>query len=382
MKQRSVPAGETFTESIGVIYESALDPAMTHLLMQQLRAELGAGCIHLQERDLPGGHVVSSEFRDERGDFGRFHRDYVDRWQGRDPTANMLLARPGEEVLHQEVSAISDRSFREELLLRHGVGATLGGCFDSGPRRRTLVLARRAAHAGPFPAAAVASLRRFLPHLRRAAAVRSLVERAQAADAGADLLHHLPVPCLLTDVLGRSVENNERFRLATSRLGLRVVLGRVRFRHDDQQAAWQQALLETDVTGVGQLVRIEASDGPGYCITLKPWRQVASVAGALPARLMLAVFEEQASSRVDPEAVVRDAGLTPAEWEVLGAMLAGLPAKAIATRRGASVNTVRTQIVAVLEKTGHRSQRALIAAFSQEGFSTSAFTSPLGHENA
>ncbi|HZN48826.1 MAG TPA: helix-turn-helix transcriptional regulator, partial [Ramlibacter sp.] len=70
------------------------------------------------------------------------------------------------------------------------------------------------------------------------------------------------------------------------------------------------------------------------------------------------------------------ARLTRAELEVLASLLTGLPAKTIAVQRGASVNTVRTQIMAILEKTGFRSQRELIASFGgtvASGFVESTF---------
>jgi DNA-binding CsgD family transcriptional regulator len=63
------------------------------------------------------------------------------------------------------------------------------------------------------------------------------------------------------------------------------------------------------------------------------------------------------------------ARLTHAELQVLAGLLKGLPAKAIAGKRNASVNTVRSQIMAILEKTGFRSQKELIASFGNSSFS-------------
>lgn len=85
-----------------------------------------------------------------------------------------------------------------------------------------------------------------------------------------------------------------------------------------------------------------------------PHFQQASLIGAKLAR---------ATGTADrPALPTKKARLTPAEAEILSAMLQGLPAKAIAIRRGASFNTVRSQIVAILDKTGHHSQRELIAS--------------------
>jgi DNA-binding NarL/FixJ family response regulator len=54
--------------------------------------------------------------------------------------------------------------------------------------------------------------------------------------------------------------------------------------------------------------------------------------------------------------------LTEAEEAVKALVMQGLSAKDIARKRGSSFNTVRSQIQTVLEKSGKRSQRELIAA--------------------
>jgi DNA-binding CsgD family transcriptional regulator len=78
----------------------------------------------------------------------------------------------------------------------------------------------------------------------------------------------------------------------------------------------------------------------------------------------------------------RSARLTRAEMEVMACLLTGLPAKTIASQRGASVNTVRSQIMAILEKTGFRSQRELIASYAgtiASGFVESAYSESSFH---
>jgi DNA-binding CsgD family transcriptional regulator len=74
-----------------------------------------------------------------------------------------------------------------------------------------------------------------------------------------------------------------------------------------------------------------------------------------------------------PESLPSRVRLTPAELEVAAGLLQGLSAKAIAKQRGASVNTVRSQIVAILDKTGHKSQRELIASFGASSFGGNSF---------
>lgn len=55
-------------------------------------------------------------------------------------------------------------------------------------------------------------------------------------------------------------------------------------------------------------------------------------------------------------------GLTQAEAGMLRLLVHGFSGKQIAAERGSSVHTVRAQLAAVYEKTGHHAQRSLLAA--------------------
>jgi DNA-binding CsgD family transcriptional regulator len=89
--------------------------------------------------------------------------------------------------------------------------------------------------------------------------------------------------------------------------------------------------------------------------------------------MILVVFDElPALQPPNARDVAGVAGLTRAEFEVMASLLQGLPAKAIAARRSAAVNTVRSQISTILQKTGHNSQKELIASFGN----SSSFQDP------
>jgi DNA-binding NarL/FixJ family response regulator len=96
--------------------------------------------------------------------------------------------------------------------------------------------------------------------------------------------------------------------------------------------------------------------------------------------MIVVLFSEmaaQAHPMPAPGSMAATARLTRAEVEVLAGLLKGLPAKAIASRRSASVNTVRTQIVSILEKTGYNSQKELMASFSHSVLPDSVFTNSI-----
>ena len=113
---------------------------------------------------------------------------------------------------------------------------------------------------------------------------------------------------------------------------------------------------------------------------LIPWLPLVGQSDSFDKRMILVVFDEksaEARPQLQPGSMASTARLTRAEVEVLAGLLKGLPAKAIATRRSASVNTVRSQIVAILEKTGFNSQKELMASFSTSVLPDSVFSSSL-----
>lgn len=89
------------------------------------------------------------------------------------------------------------------------------------------------------------------------------------------------------------------------------------------------------------------------------------LAGHVRMALELAQQFERAAeaAAAQPTIVPACQPLTKAELEVLASLLRGQTAKVIARTRGASLNTVRSQITAILAKTGRHTQKELIAAF-------------------
>jgi DNA-binding CsgD family transcriptional regulator len=209
---------------------------------------------------------------------------------------------------------------------------------------------------------------------------RSAVQRPRwthellAGTSAAEMLRVLPIPCMFTDVAGRCIDRNQAFSRAVEQLSLRLVVGRVRFSNPQLQTTWETALSETHATALGQIIVATAASGRQWQVHLIPLHALAREGGdALEQKMIMAVFEEKAVEvQPAPQSLPSTARLTPAEHEVLAALLQGLSAKSIASLRGASINTVRSQIMAILDKTGHNSQRELIASFGASSFGASS----------
>lgn len=88
-----------------------------------------------------------------------------------------------------------------------------------------------------------------------------------------------------------------------------------------------------------------------------------------PARLTLgetpAVAMVLASDMAEPRlaAIARRAGLSPAETEIVSLLVQGLSVDAVAERRGAARETVRTQLKSIYLKTGSATRADLLRAY-------------------
>lgn len=236
-----------------------------------------------------------------------------------------------------------------------------------------VIAAQRESAAAPFNREDAALLTALLPHLASCLGLRERFEaqRAAARRAG-ELFDALPAACIVTDSAGRCLQATAAFRTQTGHGGFHLATGRVRFDAPQLQQLWETALAEAYLTGLPQSLRLAVSATQGWQVHLKPWLPEEAPDGP-DMRLILASFQEaSAQALLDPAALAGAARLTQAELDVLSSLLKGLPAKAIAGQRGASVNTVRSQIMAILEKTGFRSQKELIASFGASSFEHSA----------
>jgi DNA-binding CsgD family transcriptional regulator len=374
------PMTEEVLNLVELIYGSATDPAGMPLVLRAFNELVEGTSSQIYTRDLRTGTVSNSQISDTSAMSARAHAQYISYWGARDPRAALLASLPAGRVLRcQEEFGnefVSSSEFYQDFFIPHGFRWALGGTFGIGDGTATVIANVRAADLPPFEDWTAAVLGQLLPHFERASLIRSQLARAAAVGStAAHLMKHLPMPCLLTDAMGRCIEGNEAFTSSTSPLSLGLARGRIRFSHPERQQQWERALLETEVTALGRSIEMTDATGLPFRVHLIPWRSVVREADAAGRKMILAVFDERRGSEVlpNPSDFADSAGLTRAEFEVMRGLLQGLPAKAIANQRGASVNTVRSQITAILEKTGHSSQKELIASFGASGFGSSTF---------
>ena len=382
------PNTDEMVQLVGLIYACAGDSSRVYELLRLLNLVLEGTTAHLFTRDVVTGVVLHSQMGDPA--FDDANRRYGRDWGPSDPRVQWLASKPAGQIFrcHQEFDEefTASHKFYRDFLIPHGLRWSLAAKFAGGPGVESVISVVRAPGLPPFEETALTALLQLVTHFEQAAAINLKLERQSAAvHAATEMLRMLPTPCLFTDQAGRCLEGNEAFSRAMESMSLRLTTGRVRFAHSQLQARWESALFEAHTTAAASTMSFTDPAQKSWTAHFIPWLPLVRQADSFDKRMILVVFDEKVHDsrpQLQPGSMASTARLTRAEVEVLAGLLKGLPAKAIASRRSASVNTVRSQIVAILEKTGFKSQKELMASFSASVLPESAFSSSMFDEVA
>jgi len=377
----NLPSTEELLQLAVQIHQCSIEERRLPEALHRLGALLHASVVQLLTLDAATGAVLDAQVGEPA--FDATNKDYLNEWARFDPRLReaALLGRFEVSACHEHFddAFVAQDHFFQGFLNPHGLRWSLVGRFEPMPGISMVLLAMRDAKHGRFEPVAAQTLKQLLPHFQQAMATGRLLERyAGALESAAEALRLMPTPCLLTDHVGRCMEGNDAFSRALDALSVRIVTGRVRFNDPALQSRWETALFETHATALPKAARLSIAGGREWNLRLLPWYVPPEAGDRGVTRLILAIFDDRAPSHpIEPPAgsMAAVARLTRAEAEVLAGLLKGLPAKTIAARRNASVNTVRSQIMAILEKTGYSSQKELMASFGTSALPDSAFTS-------
>jgi DNA-binding CsgD family transcriptional regulator len=214
---------------------------------------------------------------------------------------------------------------------------------------------------GPVSLSAIRELNELRPHLARTAVLSARLQLARVRITG-QTLAAIALPALVLDGGGKVLAANDLIEAMTGYVRWRA-FGRVSF--NDRRA--EKLLREAVETG-----RLETAPG----ILSFPVRDTdsasVSVAHLIPIRRsardvfalcsVILILTPVALPDGPPVALIRSLfDLTAAEARVARALAAGQTVEAIAATRGVSLNTIRTHVRGVLEKTGFNRQAEVVA---------------------
>ncbi len=348
------------------IYEAAVDSAVAPRVLRDLAQCLNGGAAQSYSWHQATGQVIDSQVSEELQ--AKDNEAFIAYYAKIDPRRAEVMKRPPDTVArcHEffDDAYVSRSEYYQDFFIPAGLRWCIGVHMDGGDGTSTLLANFRPVGAPPYEDWTAHTLRRLVPHLKRAAYLKTRIElQSQQSLDAATILRSLPIAALLMDDRGRLLESNLASGEVLRDLGTSFSHAVVRLAHPQSDAAWRETTQRVVRTKRAAEARLRGNAVGSWKAHFLPCGVLSRTRDAAERRLLLVVFElAHRSVQARAEELRPRFGLTGAETEVLALLLQGMAPKHIAARRGVSVATVRSQMSAIFGKTSCSSQRELIAA--------------------
>lgn len=347
------PDEDELDRLIGLLYDAGQEEVAWSEVVEAIRVAFGGMSAIIHRVDAAAG-IYAVIGRTQLSD--DVMAPYAAHWFALDPWTREGARRPvGQASIGSELVALDQlrrTSFHAEYL-RPVLGAedVIGGIGAAGGTMVTPIGIHRAAGLPAYDLADRAAMQRLLPHLARAVGLseRLRILRAERSDLAA-ALDALPGAVALVTSQGRVVLANRAARALHARgLGL-VVDARLGAARSADDARLRGLFARVGQSGRAEAMALPRPDGRSFQILAAPLPRQRAHAGMAA----LVVLVADPDDRPTPPAARLGAlfGLTSAEAAVALALAAGERTEEIASRRGVTMPTLRTQIRAILAKTG------------------------------
>ena len=356
---------------VGSLYDAALRPACWPTALKNVADALEAQLGVLMAVDLSTGRatVLQSSPVDVPERVALFGTKHVmNPWTAaalRDPLG--IVARTSELVPESEfVLSEFYADCLEPLGLYHAMGANLfneDGLFGAFSFMRLRSL-------GPYSDETLAQLRPLVPHFARALRVQCRLAEADLQRAAAlEAIDHLGVGTVFVNAHGRVIFTNRDAQVALAQAdGLRLLEGELVAASPDESATLRDAVREAALAGsqqqdhAGRAFAFSRPSGkPSWRALVAPLRDAHLQAVPGHAGAVVFITDPAATRLPSAEHIAQSFGLTSAEARVAALLARGSGIPAVAEALGVSVNTVRTHVARVFEKTATERQAELVA---------------------
>jgi DNA-binding CsgD family transcriptional regulator len=358
---------------------------MEHVISEIYKAGAGAVTwddalgVVCSEADWLGGQMISINFATGSVQYSHAagvppeaELAYYRRYHAFDPRVPLAVQRPvgdwffDEDDIPEPVA--ESNPFYQDLLIPVGgrYSAVTKLLEKDGQISAVGFLARR--ERGGFDAEQRALLARLSYHLREATALYERTRQVrEAAAVGLQLIQRLNRPAMVLGAGGALVLSNDRAAQWMSGSSSIVEKGGVVTGSDEATDRLLRDALtrcfERVDNGAAEVVRLRPRSGQGVTtLSLTPFVPAASLfAFGGEKRVLLEAHSTEDSTNADLALWAATFDLTLAEAQVAALMAEGKSAEQIASQRQVSIGTVRTQIKALLEKTGSERQLEVVA---------------------
>jgi PAS domain-containing protein/DNA-binding CsgD family transcriptional regulator len=356
---------------VGALYEAAVEPEAWTAALTGVADLLGAvgAQFFLWDKQASAAPFAAVGRLPEEGNAA-----YVRYYGAIDPRREALERVPVGKLFtadeHFDGGRFRKSEFFNDFLVPYGVPYVAGGRVLQSAGLSAVVAVLRNFRQGPFEPREVAALERLMPHLRRAARLHSQVgslrRQNQALEAALD---RLTFGVLITDGAGRVLLlNYAAEEIAAANDGLLLQGGRLGATRAEEATALTRCIADAVRTagrrngqGGGSICISRPSGRRPFAVLVAPLSPETALAAEyqLPAALIL-ITDLDRRPEVLGRRLVELFGLTAAEACLAVALVAGKRLEDIAEERGVRMPTLRTQMRAILDKTGTHRQADLM----------------------
>ena len=349
------------TQFIDRIYEASFQPDIWPEVLADLAALTDSkGGLLLSTREKSLNWTASDSVHDAFADY------LMGGWFRRCGRRVCLLEQAHSAFLREHDYWTEDELDANEIYREFFRPRDLGCSAGTGlimPTGDHIVVSVERSHAnGPIEHKHIATLNELRPHLARAAMVAARMGMVSATSTK-DAFEKLNVPAILLDLDGVAVDASDVNESLTEHI-VWSANNRLSFKDADATALLQKALAApTSEPGVNSFAVKDADGKPAHVAHLIP---ISQSAHDIFANGYAVLVFNPIDSRTSPSPQLLRSlfDLTAAEANVARDLAAGTSVDDIAAAGDVSINTVRTQIRKILEKTGCRRLPEVVSLIS------------------
>lgn len=287
-----------------------------------------------------------------------------------DPGTPFVLSAHLHEWLRDHLlcsqQVIASNAFYQELLIPTGVGYRMACKLEHNEQMFSTIGVMRALGKPPFEMHNIAAGQRISGHLQRALRLQHHTEKLQHnSQLGARALEVMSFALWIVDVEGTIFHlNAQAEQLLKSRLGLHTKGGRLSCSVPEDHNQFEALLhAATHYPAKGGAMSLRGNSLQKLFVTPLPAVSRLNRDWQIPLALVLVLEDNQNLSSLQLMATLYD--LSPTEIRIAAALLTGKSLDTYAIEAGVTLNTVRTQMKTLFNKTGTSRQAELVALLSQ-----------------
>jgi DNA-binding CsgD family transcriptional regulator len=301
------------------------------------------------------------------------HVSYTGYYRQRDVWGARMLAKPVPSVLHGreiiEQSTLERSEIYADYYRKAGVHHAMVGTFPVAGDLGVVAISRQR-RSEEYDDGDRTRLNVLVPHLQRAIQIQQRLSVAEQQRAlGFEIMEQLALGIVIVGVNLRILFANgvARHVLQTGD-ALISAQGSLRARHRAHVPRLEKLLHDVVLTSVGRgtdpggFVSLPRSAKKPFPILVAPYRPPVGADGHFLGAALIMFSDPRVQTTAPDKVIAEMFGISPAEARLAAALIRGDSLVDYAARIGISLNTAKTQIKQIFQKTGYNRQTDLIRA--------------------